>query len=220
MVLRHMTAMMLIVMSIERWMSLVFPYTVKQSCVSKYPRFITIVSFVVAATYLLPFIGIWGKALKGEANTTDHHNSWNSLSDYTDSFDALVFVETLILHYIAPLILLFFNIALVIAYRRFVSNRPKTSNNGDNQNRITLVVLGVASLYLVLTLPVLFIQTLGFKDPDYKISGVYESTFKFFIDLGDLFAQIYAATDFFVYILVSKRYYLIFTSMVTLPRSA
>ena len=152
--------------------------------------------------------------------STDHHNSWNSLSDYTDSFDALVFVETLILHYIAPLILLFFNIALVIAYRRFVSNRPKTSNNGDNQNRITLVVLGVASLYLVLTLPVLFIQTLGFKDPDYKISGVYESTFKFFIDLGDLFAQIYAATDFFVYILLSKQYYLIFTSMLTIPRSA
>ena len=50
-VLMHMTAMMLIVMSIERWMSLVCPYTVKQ-----HPHTILKVSFVIAAAYLIPFI--------------------------------------------------------------------------------------------------------------------------------------------------------------------
>ena len=39
----------------------------------------------------------------------------------------------------------------------------------------------------------------------------------FFIDLGDILAQIYAATDFFVYILVSKRYRKVFTSLVRRP---
>jgi len=43
---------------------------------------------------------------------------------------------------------------------------------------------------------------------------MYGTTFKFFIDIGDLFAQVYAATDFFIYILVSRRYRQIFTSMV------
>ena len=74
-VLRHMIAMMLIVMSLERCMALVFPYTVKQSCVSKNPRFITAVSFVVAATYLLPFTGILGTVINGDDNATDDHNS-------------------------------------------------------------------------------------------------------------------------------------------------
>ena len=231
MVLRHMTAMMLIVMSIERWMSLVFPYTVKMSCISMYPRTIMMVSFVIAAAYLIPFIGPLGSPPQfggQQANSSDNSTmlgppgppaAKGPRGPSSPAFDAFVFVETIILHYIGPAILLIFNVAIVIAYRRFVSNRPSSSKKGDNQNRITLVVLGVASLYIVLTLPILFSNTLVFIDPDYKMGGIYESTFKFFIDLGDLFGQVYAATDFFVYILVSKRYREIFTSMVSIRKS-
>ena len=42
----------------------------------------------------------------------------------TGFFDTYVFIETLILHYAAPLVILIFNIAIVVAYRRVVTNKP------------------------------------------------------------------------------------------------
>ena len=78
----------------------------------------------------------------------------------TGFFDTYVFIETLILHYAAPLVILIFNIASVVAYRRVVTNKPgerERHSKRDNQKRITLVILGVAFLYILLTLPNVFI---------------------------------------------------------------
>ena len=219
-ILKHMTAVLLIVMSAERWSSLVFPFTVKRTWLSKYPRSIVGICFVINVVYLIPFARFEILSVQEPVNKTELNGSMPPIPASTGFFDTYVFIETLILYYAAPLVILLLNISIVVVYRRVVTNKPeelKKHSKGDNQKRITLVVLGVAFLYILLTLPNVFIHTLIFIDPSYNIQGKYETTFMFFIDLGDILAQIYAATDFFVYILVSKRYRKVFTSMVRRP---
>ena len=214
-VLKHVTAILLIIMSIERWMSLVFPYTVKQSVLSKYPRTIVATSFIFSAVYIIPFVaGTRVVPVIDATNRTIYVGTVDE--DYFEVFFVYTYIETTILHYIAPLGVLVFNVLIIITYSRLVKQRTsvKPSQITDNQRKITLVVLGVASLYVMLSLPNMFVQTLIFIDEDYSFYGTQWLTFRFFIDLGDLMSRINAASDFFMYILVSSHYRAIFQSMI------
>ena len=61
-------------------------------------------------------------------------------------------------------------------------------------------------LYVLLSIPKLMLQTLFFMDNQYNFDGAYVQTFYFFTFTGDLFARINSANDFFIYVLVSRRY--------------
>lgn len=205
---KHLLAVLLIIMSTERLMSLLRPYDVKNFCLSKYPRTITVLSSIITAVYLIPMhAGFRIESHNDEFNKTVYSNTVDP--GYFETFVIVMYVETAVLHYVAPLTVLVLNILTALCFSRFVRQRQskiRSESGCDNQRRVTIIVFCVAALYLLLSLPNLFLQTLIFIDDSYSFYGQYNLVFYLFMDLGDLFVRFNAATDFIVYILVVRRY--------------
>lgn len=214
--LKEMSSVMLIIMSIERFLSLVRPFTVKNTFVSKHPKTIICLVFLFSTIYIIPFyIGFRITSFQDHLNNTDYRAM--VLPEYYDLFEAYTYVETLLLHYVCPVLVLCFNLLIVITLSRLRKRSVLTVNNSvlnDNQTKITIVVLCIAAFYLILSLPSVFIQTLIFIEPKYGFDGPYNLTFFVFIRLGDFLARVNAATDFFMYIIVSSYYRMLFSSMI------
>lgn len=215
-VLNHVITAMIVIMSLERLLSFICPYDVKDLCLNKYPRTIVLITFLISAAYLTPFIFSFGVfSYQNAANQTVYDTKLTR--KWFEFLDTFSFIETIILHFVGPSLILSLNISIYIANSRFIRQRSadlKSAQSDNSQRKITLVVLAVGGLYLILTLPNLFVQTLVFIDDDYSFYGKFELTFLLFINLGDLLARINASADFFVYILVSKRYRAILSSTV------
>lgn len=207
-VLKHMFSSLLLFMSIERLMSLLRPYTVKDSFVSKYPKRIITICFIVFSLYLIP----WAAAFE----TTSFEDSKNRTvymnyidEGYQEFFEYYSYFETAMLHCMCPLTVLLLNISIAVAYSKFLRQRSsnlKSAQSIEGQNKITAVVLCVAGLYVILSLPSLLIQTLIFFDKDYTFYGRFKLQFFVLVFLGDLLVRINAANDFYMYILISSRY--------------
>lgn len=214
--LKHMSAVMLIVMSLERWLSMVFPFKVKYMVLSKHPKTITVLSFILTAMYVTPFsISFRPATFKDEENNTVYAN--NIAEDFQDMFFVYRYFETVILLYICPAVILIINILIVIAYSRILQKKQstlKTDKNTGGQTKVTAIVLSVAGLYILLSIPFIFIQSLLLTNEDYSFYGPYKFTFFVFIRLGDLLARVNAAVDFFIYIFVSNHYRGILTSIM------
>lgn len=213
--LNHVSSVVLIIMSLERLMAIVSPYTVKNSAITKHPRFIVTVAFLASAVYVLPFaVCFQVKPFINKENKTDYITTLKP--ETVQFFDKFHLVETIVLHFIAPVIVLVLNILLVLAFSRFQKQRPsiKTGKPNENQIKLNLIVVCIAGLYIILSLPNLFIQTLMIVNDDYSFFGRFRLTFFVFIYTGDLLAQINAASDVFVYILVSVYYRSVFKAML------
>ena len=212
--LNHISSALLIIMSLERMMLLMFPFRNKRSVLTQFPKTILFLISVVSFSYLVPFIFCLGtKQIQTSSNATTYITYVKS--EYLKLLGLFSLIETIILHYVCPVIVLVTNVLFLVALSRRLnkrdqSARPSTVN--DSQNKITVLIVTVALLYVILSIPNIFIQTLIQVDDDYGINGPFKLTFKFFIDIGDLLASINAASDVFVYILVSRHYRPLFGS--------
>lgn len=214
-VLNHMSSLLLIFMSTERLWALLSPFTVRNTVLSRYPRTMITTGLVVVSIYLLPFvISVHVISFPNSENRTEYDSV--PKSDYFIPFDQFLFVEAIVLHYIAPATVLLLNGVIAIAYSRYLKQRAAClrSNQCDDPTKITVVVLCVATMYVLLSLPNLFIKTLLFLDDDYSFYGQFSIIFFLFINISDLMARINAACDFFIYILVSKRYRQVFSTLL------
>lgn len=205
---KHLLAVLLIIMSLERLLSLLYPFDIKRFFLSKYPRVVIILTSVLSALYLIPmYVGFRLVSFKDENNKTVYANVVDP--GYYKVFITYTYVETLILHYFAPFTVLLLNILLTVFYTRFLKERRskmKVDPSSTSQNKITVLVFCVATLYVILSLPNLFLQTLLFIDEDYSFYGPYKLVFFLFMDLGDFLVRFNAATDCVMYILVVSRY--------------
>ena len=214
-ILNHMSSILIILMSMERFMALVSPFKVKHSYISRYPRTIIAVSFVLVSIYLLPFIiSVHVVSFLNNDNLTEYDSV--PKPSYFIPFDKFLIAEAVILNYLAPVTVLVLNVMIAVAYSYYLKQRSLhlQMNQADDRTKITVVVLCVATMYVLLSLPNLFIKTLLFIDDDYSFYGQFSLTFFFFINISDLMARLNAAIDFFIYILVSKRYRTVLVSMV------
>lgn len=213
-VLNHISTALLIYMSLERLLALICPFKVKNSCLSKYPRVIIFATVVGSAVSLLPFVlSIRVVCFTNEENRTAYTTAL--VPEYVDLFENFIFVQNILLHFLCPIAILVLNLGIAISYSRFKKQRSsalKTSQSDDR--KITIVVLSVATMYFVLSLPNLFIKTVMFLDSDYSFYGRFRIAFFFFINIGDLLARINAATDFLIYILVCGHYRALVMSMI------
>lgn len=202
----HVGSLFLFIMSIERLHALVSPFTFKQSKLSNFP--FRIIFGVVIAFFLLilpyPFCFYTEEFLDFYNNTFLLILTKPEMSEFNKHYG---FVES-ILSLIYPIIMLLVNFAIVIAFRRFQLRRQvnlKNSSENNQQLKITIMVVCVTTLYVLLSVPKVFIQILTFVDDNYNFYGMYSPTFYFYMSLGDLFARLNAANDFIIYVLVSKR---------------
>lgn len=206
--LKHVISALLVLMSLERLIALICPFSVKTLIISKYPKFITFLCALVFAAYLVPWsAGFRTVQFMNDQNKTVYRNIIKP--SYKNTFLFYTYVETTILHYLFPVTVTVINVTTVVVYARYLRQRMPNFGKGqlnDNQLKITVTVLLTACLYIVLSLPYMIIQTLIFKDEDYSFYGRFKLHFFAFVFFGALLARINSAMDFLVYIVISKRY--------------
>lgn len=205
--LNHVIAAMIIVMSLERLMALVRPFHVNSSVLVRYPKTIIFASFLVSSVYLSPFIyGMQAFKFLNAANRTVYLPM--ERTDLKGLINALVIIETIVLHFFAPTFLLIINVGIAVAYSRFNRLRTKVvkADQLKIQAKLTLTVIFIAGFYIILSLPNVFVQTLIFVDSRYRYAGEFRMTLRFFLLLGELLTRINSSIDFVIYILSSPRY--------------
>ena len=208
MVIYHTTSILLMVMALERLTALLRPLTVKQTWLYRFPRRIIVVILVTFAALAMPFpagveiftytfYNVTMLDMRSRPAFAVFHEKWST-------------VET-VLSCIYPICMLVFNIAIPVAYCRYLYRRrlhlPDMSTNDTQQLRITMTVLWVTVLYMLLAMPKIFLQVIiFFVDSAYDHDGIHRLTFYFYTFIGDFFARINAANDFLLYVLFTERY--------------
>lgn len=214
MILSHTSTALILLMSVERLMALVRPFTVKQMWIAKYPHRLIVVCFFVNVIFLLPFpINFEVKSFVNGENMTEYYLQFKE--DSEEFMDKYMAVQTTVDYYLPGLTILIINVAIPVAYYCTLRQQSTrlTSAIGNQQTKITLTVLCITIMYFLLSLPNLFIKTLAFFDEGYSFEGKYKLTFWLFIDISNLFANLNAANDFIIYIIVSAHYRKIFVAM-------
>ena len=207
MVIYHASSAILVVMASERFKALVWPLAFKQSCLARYPWTIIISIFVLGILFASPF------PLSFDVITINRGNKTilgiRRKEELIDFYDWYNLIETLVSG-VYPIVMVFLNFAIPIAYCRVMNKRRALRSNNTQQDsqqlKVTIMVILIAMLYVLLSIPKLMLQTLFFMDNQYNFDGAYVQTFYFFTFTGDLFARINSANDFFIYVLVSRRY--------------
>lgn len=215
MVLTYTATYIIVVMAIERLMALVRPFSVKDSVLTKHPKKIVLICFVLNAIFLTPFpVNFEVASFQNEENRTEYYlryrlHAVQLMADYE-------FVHTFVHNYVPGCIMLVVNIAIPVAFSRILKRRSalKTSSSATGQQaKITLAVLCITVLYFLFSIPDSFIKTRAYFDEDYSFSGKYRMSFWLFVDISNLFTYLNAANDFVIYILVSDHYRRIFREM-------
>ncbi|XP_052799323.1 G-protein coupled receptor 183-A-like [Mya arenaria] len=214
MVLAHTGTGIIIIMSIERLLALVRPFTVKHTWLSKYPRGLIGVCFFVNVVFLLPFpICFEVDSYIGASNHTVYYLRFASWSKAP--MDYFQLLQTFVDFFIPCVVVLATNIAIIVAYSRMLKKRVSTLSvvTGGQQAKLTVTVFCITIMFFLLSLPNLFIKVLAFIDKEYSFDGRYKLAFWLFIDISNLFTYINAANDFAIYILVSTHYRMVFCDM-------
>lgn len=213
----HVSVYLLIIMSIERLMVFVNPMGRQNSFLSKYPYRVVFIGFLVFALYLLPFpISLQYVEINTPQNKTAYRIIRREGFENVHKIGSII--ELTVLQLLAPAIVFVVNTLILIFYSRFLKKRATTlqtdKKGAKNQRKITIVVVVACCMYFLLSMPNTFIQVLRLVDREYSFDGRYRLTYSFFFLLGDLFARINAAVDFFLYILVSTQFRRIFREMI------
>lgn len=202
----HLSSIVLVLMALERLNALVRPFTVKQSWFARYPRQIILVVFVIVVIYFLPYPFCF-EVLRytNQENRTVY--LLQTKTDLVNFYGKYSFAETIVTC-VYPVVLLIINIAVPVILRRVVQKRKselRTSLHETRQLKIAVIVLWIAFLYTLFSIPKIISQCLTYLDYDYQFDGKYAATFNFLLATGDLFQVLNSANDFFIYILISKR---------------
>ena len=212
----HNSAAMIIVMSVERLLALLRPFTVKHTWFAKYPIGIILFCFVFNVVFLLPYPVCIEVVSFQRGNETEYLLSYRN--DAKDFMKLYVLVQAIACEFLPVMCLLVTNIAIPIKYYHLTKSRLATltlvyGNVSGKQTKITLTVIVITATYLLLTTPLAVSKILPLIDPEYSFNGAKKTTFWFLMDLTNAFTYINAANDFLIYILISNHYRTIFQMM-------
>ena len=213
--LNYTSTLLLIFMSFERLLALIAPFRSKASVLTRYPGVIICLSVSAMGIFLIPFItSFYVEESFMEGNYT--RIVMTLKPEFESLFKVTSFVSNLFLHYLAPCIMLVVNIITLSAFSKYRRQRAhilRSRQNSRRQARITVVIVVVVALYLLLSLPNIFIHTLMLINTEYGYYGKYRLTFLVCVRVGDLLARINASADVFVYILICQQYRVIVGAM-------
>lgn len=207
------SASVLFFMSLERLFALIRPITFKDKWFSRNPRLTLTLAFLTFAVWAIPFPSCCEirSSLNSDNKTFYFLRERNTV--WKNFMNIYVLVSSIIQYYFAPISILIVNIAIPIAYFRYqkvISQDELDFRRSSQQKKITSVVLSIGVLYLLMSVPSMFANTLDYIDEDYSFSGRYSHIYFFFTRLGTLLMHVNTACDCIVYIFVSKRFWLLF----------
>lgn len=198
---------MLIIMSVERFVAIRSPLTVKNCLIAKKPCLFIFMAclFVVIVVAPLPFCLEMTEDFNSENNTHIHVTTKPYMVKF---FDYYMHFHSALLNYAPFLIIVGLNIALPIQYSKSMKRSSINSfnNPADNQKRILSTVFVVTMTYTLLTLPQIFIETLSAVDKRFSMHGSEKNLFWLIEDVNNILTNLNMATDFIIYILMSRIY--------------
>ena len=207
--LHAVSALVLILMSTERFIAIRHPLSVKRYLIAKKPFVfigcVSIMAFII--TLPLPFLM---KATEScsEQNVTVYDTIVDPKT--ADIFETYFAMETILLSYMPFVAILGLNIAIPVAYHKTKKQRERimtSVNAAINSNlRIVATVFIVLLMYTLLALPQMFLQTLSMLDMRFSVQGSEKNMFFFLSDVSNVFINLSMAIDFIIYVLMSKVY--------------
>lgn len=211
----HCSSLLLIVMSLERLKALIRPLEVRLSWLYSYPKQIIVIIFITSAITNLPFPFLFEVITSRGANNSTYFNL-RIKPDLMQFYEKYSFVETVVGCFY-PILLLVLNIAIPVTYCWIMRQRrlkfPSACPHRNRQMKVTMLVLWISVMYVLHSLPKLFLQTLIFIDHDYDFNGAFYLHFFTLTFTSDILARLNAANDFLIYFLVSERYRLILLNL-------
>ena len=204
----HMSSGIMFVMSLERLIVIVKPFSFRHYWPFLFPRGIICSMGILFAIYLMPF------ALCFEVS---HFTNLSNQTEYcvrikpdlVDLMERYFYVETIVMYYLGPIAILLVNTAVLIAHKRTLSmeeiNMRRSIKVRRQRSKLVLIVLSMMSLYLLMSIPHLFAQTLAIIHPDYSFRGRYKRVYFLFDYTGNLLTYVNTAFDCLIYIFISKQ---------------
>lgn len=198
--LKHASAAVLILMSIERVLSLIEPYNIKDYLIYKYPRIYILVSLLISALYIIPL---------HLCMRIDSFESLDNLTIYYVYIEPNYFKLFIVYSYIEKTCFVLnssthradfkhCNSCLILPIYKTVVNTTQGTRTLV-QNNISLISrLALCTLYFICQSyfsKLCFLLMTATASMGTRVKA-------FFLFLGDFLARINAATDFVIYILV------------------
>lgn len=199
---------MVIVLSMERLASLLWPFTVKKIFLSRHPLIVVVIAFITS-TGVYSFLPLSTTVMISPNSENMTEYMIGIKPGYQTLVDWFTVVTFTISYNILPVLVLVLNISIIIFFSRYttkLSTHVRSNKTKDYQSKITIIVVCVAGLYIVLSVPNIFVQVLILLDDDYKIDGKFKLFFFFFLHLGDFLLRINAAADFYIYMAVAQNF--------------
>jgi len=213
MVLSHIATFVLIAMSIERLCSLFKPFTFKEYVLTKRPKTVVVIASCISAVYLIPFVVCFRfEPIINTDNVTEY--AFKASPQCNGRLKYVLHVETFLLHFISPVLVLVLNISIAIVYKRIIKPKNpcihKRESGGQQMARLTSILLTIMTLYMMVSMPDLVAHTLGLVHHEYSYGGKYRHVVFFLINLSNVFMNINAGCAGIVYICASKRTWVLF----------
>lgn len=199
---------MVIILSLERLISLLRPFTVKSFFLSRHPTTVIFITFIISAGSIV-FLPMTTTVItfKNFQNETEYMLGLKPEYQKVQYWYSIVFIA--VVHNIFPGLVLILNISILISFLRYTRKQAtnlRSNKSKDNQGKITIIVVCVAGLYVILSIPNVFSQVLSYIDNDYNIDGLFKFFFFFFLHLGDFLLRVNAAADFLIYLVVNSNF--------------
>ena len=207
----HSPRYIVIVMSIERLISVLNPLHVKDTWFAKYP-----IKFVIACVTFnfllaLPMLILPTVITVQKGDITEYIFTFK----YYDEFMSQWLIVMATFHSFVPMLILVpINIAIPLQLYRASKRSCALNNNiSKQQKKVTITVMAITTLYIFLSIPFLVSKVLQYVDPDFNMQGQHRLYFWFIADLGRCLSYLNGANDFIVYFIASNNYRMVFKAV-------
>lgn len=207
-VINHLCAFIMIVLSIERLFAIIRPFTFREIWTAKHPKILMLASSIIISFYLLPYLICFkmDTYINFENKTLDVLE----VTEWCVGLASITSVaETITLHYLALTIILGNNFAIIIAHRRnvkeLVLDKPSVPGRRQQHTRLTVMIICMMILYVLMSLPLMFAQTVALFDNRYYNQSPHRLMYYFFVNIANTLSHINTACDSLIYICISGR---------------
>ena len=207
----HSARYIVVVMSIERLISVVDPLHVKDTWFAKHPIKIALGCVIFNAILSLPMMIFPTVITVEKGNTTDYMFTFK----HYDKFMSKWLLVMATFHSFVPMVMLIpINLAIPLQlYRAFKSSAALNTGISKQQSKVTMTVMAITCLYIFLSIPFVVSKILQYVNPEFSMQGRNRIYFWFIADLGRCLGYINGANDFLVYFLASNQYRAVFKAM-------
>ena len=212
----NISSLLVVIMSVERFVAVAFPLYVKSFVLERHPRRVIAVLLVVQIILRTPTV-IWtGVSSRTDCvtNFTIYYLEYREWSRDIVFRRVLFYCLVVIDRLVPVLIVLCMNAGILINLKRrpklSVSHMRKDTSGSMEKNKITVTLLVLSTFYLLTSVPNMAMYILVTLAPEFTLRSKEYYLYSVVINTQILIVVLNAANDFVIYILSSNRFRALF----------